>query len=88
MTPELTYCGATAHAAHLAKVEADVADGTLNENGAIVMREIVGVLTGYPQVVEKGTHPMTVSLAGELESAGRLIKPKFALAAITKLLGT
>ena len=85
--PQLPYCGVEAHAKHLQQIEAAVADGTLDEDGAVVMREIVGVLTGYPRVVEKGVHPITVSLAGELESAGRLIRTKSALAAITRLLG-
>lgn len=85
--PELTYCGKLAYDTHLAKVDADVANGKLDPDSAVVMHEIVGVLTGYPAVVEPGTHRITVSLEGELASAGRLIQTKHALAAISKLIG-
>lgn len=85
--PQLTYCGRAAHELHLQHVDAAVTDGSLDEAGAVVMREIVGVLTGFPEVVEKATLPITVSLAGELASAGRLIRTEAALTAIKKLIG-
>lgn len=85
--PHLTYGGERAYATHLAKVETDVANGTLSPDGATVMREIVGVLTGYPIMTERGVHPITVSLEGELASADRLIRTPAALAAITRLIG-
>ncbi len=85
--PQLTYCGRAAHEMHLKHVDAAVRDGSLDEAGAVVMREIVGVLTGFPEVDEKATLPITVSLAGELASAGRLIRTEAALAAIKKLIG-
>ena len=85
--PTLTYCGESGHAKHVRRVDAAVADGSLDQDSAVVMRELVGILSGFPKVAEKGEHPITVSLAGELASAGRLIKTKAALAAITKLIG-
>lgn len=85
--PLLTYCGKEAFERHLEKLEAEVADGALDGNSAVVMREIIGVLTGYPEVVEPGAHPITVSLAKELASAGRLIQTDNARAAIEKLIG-
>lgn len=85
--PTLTYCGESGYKKHIALVDAAVADGTLPEAHGVVMREIIGVLTGYPEVKEKSVHPITVSLAGELASAGRLIQTEAALAAITKLIG-
>lgn len=85
--PQLTYLGRAAYDRHLQQVNDDVANGSLDEASAVVMREIVGVLTGYPEVVEPGRHPITVSLAGELASAGRLIRTEAALAAIKQLIG-
>jgi len=85
--PTLTYCGESGHAKHVRRVDAAVADGSLDQDSAVVMRELVGILSGFPKVAEEGEHPITVSLAGELASAGRLIKTKAALAAITKLIG-
>ncbi|MEO7690291.1 MAG: enoyl-CoA hydratase/isomerase family protein [Sphingomonas sp.] len=85
--PTLTYCGEPAHAKHLRLLEAAVADGSLGPDAAVVMREAIGVLTGYPGVVEKSTHPITVSQAAELASADRLIRTPAALAAIIKLIG-
>ncbi|MEO8722119.1 MAG: enoyl-CoA hydratase/isomerase family protein [Sphingobium sp.] len=83
----LTYCGEVAFAKHLQQVEDTVADGTLDPDGAAVMREIVAILTGYPTVIEKGTHPIAISLAGELAGAARMIRTPAAMAAITKLIG-
>jgi len=85
--PHLTYGGQPAYETHLAKVETDLASGSVFRDGATVMREIVGVLTGYPIVTERGTYPITVSLEGELASADRLIRTPAALAAITRLIG-
>lgn len=85
--PTLTYCGESGHKKHIEMVEEAVASGALDQDRAAVMRELVGILTGFPDVVEKGDHPITVSLAGELAAANRLIKSKAALAAITKLIG-
>jgi len=85
--PQLTYCGKAAHELHLGRIAAAVGDGSLDEAGAVVMREIVGVLTGFPEVEEKATLPIRVSLAGELASAGRLIRTDAALAAISRLIG-
>ncbi|MEP6786587.1 MAG: hypothetical protein ABI898_12740, partial [Sphingomonadales bacterium] len=83
----LIYCGEVAFAKHLQQVEDAVADGTLDPDGAAVMREIVAILTGYPTVIEKGAHPIAVSLAGELAGADRMIRTPAAMAAITKLIG-
>lgn len=85
--PQLTYLGRAAYERHLQQVNDDVAKGSLDEPSAVVMREIVGVLTGFPEVVDPGVRPITVSLAGELASAGRLIRTEAALAAIKKLIG-
>ena len=85
--PQLTYCGQDAYSLHLERLEADVAAGSLDEKDAVVMREIIGVLTGYPEVIEKSTHAITVSLAKELASAARLIRTEGARAAIEKLIG-
>lgn len=85
--PVLTYCGRAAYEKYQQKVDEDVANGVLDPDSAVVMREIVGVLTGFPDVVEKSVHPITVSLAGELAGAGRLIRTKATMAAITKLIG-
>ena len=85
--PQLTYCGQKAYALHLERLETNVASGALGEDRAVVMREIIGVLTGYPEVVEKSTHPIAVSLAGELASAARLIRTDGARGAIAKLIG-
>ena len=85
--PQLTYCGRAAYDLHLQQVNDDVAEGSLDEDSAVVMREIIGVLTGVPEVTEPSLQPITVSLAGELASAGRLIRTDAALAAIKKLIG-
>ena len=85
--PQVIYCGKDAHERHLQQLEIEVAGGSLDENSAVVMREIIGVLTGYPEVVEKSPHPITVSLAKELASAARLIQTNHARAAIEKLIG-
>lgn len=85
--PTITYGGHAAYDKYLEQVGADVANGVLDPDSAVVMREIVGVLTGFPDVAEKSVHPITVSLGCELASAGRLIRTKAALAAITKLIG-
>lgn len=85
--PQLTYCGQVAYERHLERLESDVADGSLDEASAVVMREVIGVLTGYPEVVEPGAHPISVSLAKELASAARLIRTDHARASIEKLLG-
>lgn len=85
--PALVYCGEAARAKHLQRLEADAADGSLDPDGVVVMREIIDALTGWPTVTKKGERPITVSLAGELVGAARLIRTPAALAAITKLIG-
>lgn len=85
--PLLTYCGRAAYEKYQHQVDADVASGALDPDSAVVMRENIGVLTGFQEVDEMGVHPITVSLAGELAAAGRQIRSKAALAAITKLIG-
>lgn len=85
--PQLIYCGKDAHERHLERLEADVANGSLDEHSAVVMREIIGVLTGYPEVVEPRMQPITISLEKELASAARLIRTDHALASIEKLIG-
>lgn len=85
--PTLTYCGRAAYTRHLQQIDGDAANGSLDPDSAVVMRDLVGVLTGYPTVTEKNPHPITVSLKGELASANRMIQTPAALAAITKLVG-
>jgi len=85
--PTITYCGEAARAEQRQRVDADVAAGSLDPNGAVVMRDIIDALTGWPTVRQKGEHPIAVSLAGELVGAARLIRTPAALAAITKLIG-
>lgn len=85
--PQLTYCGKDAHERHLERLEIEIANGSLDENSAVVMREIIGVLTGYPEVVEPGMYPIAVSLEKELASAARLIRTEHARASIEKLIG-
>ena len=85
--PQLTYCGHDAYALHLERLESDVAGGSLDGASAVVMREIIGVLTGYPEVLQQSMHPITVSLTKELASAARLIRTEHARAAIEKLIG-
>lgn len=85
--PALTYCGERGHTKYLQMVEAAVADGSLDQDRAIVMRELVGILSGFPEVVEQGTHSITVALAEERASANRLVKNRMVLEAVTKLTG-
>ena len=85
--PQLTYCGEAGYSEHIQRVDAAEAEGALDTGSAVVMREIVSVLTGYPAVVEKATLPITVSLEGELASANRLIRTEAALTAIARLIG-
>lgn len=84
---QVIYCGQDGYERHIHLLETEVAGGLLDENSAVVMREIIGVLTGYPEVVENGPHSISVSLAKELASAGRLIQTNHARAAIEKLIG-
>lgn len=85
--PQIPYCGRDAYNLHLERLESEVEAGALDKDSALVMREIIGVLTGYPEIVEPGTHPITVSLDKEVASASRLIRTDHARASIVKLVG-